>query len=47
MIHPLSFMITYLDSLLIDNTLVDVDIDGVSGWHQMVIVDNLNRVICQ
>ena len=38
---------SYLDSLLIDNTLVDIDIDRVSGWHQVIIVDNLKRVICQ
>ena len=35
----------YLDGLLVNDSLVDVDVDGVSGGHQVVVVYDLNN--CQ
>merc|ERR1719309_416454 len=32
-----------LQVLLVDNGLVYTDIDGVPGWHQVVVVDDLDE----
>ena len=33
----------YLDALLVDDGLVEGNIDGVSGGHKVVVVDDLKR----
>ena len=38
-----SFFGGVLEAVFVDDFLVDWDVDGVSGWHNVVVVNNLDE----